>query len=877
MFPKLKQKSFFIVLICILVAGSLANMPRQTEAAGKAKWTFMVYVAANNNLEPNSIYNMMEMAAVGSSADLNIVVQITRPSDYAGYYGEWGGTRRFLITKSDKTKLSSGDFQISVSRAIDLLKDAPPEAGVDPSQIEALSKMPRAEQEKALISFVPTIDAQLQLLPLQIEAVENLGDRVNSGTSDTLSAFGTWAVEKYPADHYGLIMWDHGGGWSMIASDDELGPAGIAMPEFEKALKEVTTQTGQKLDILGFDACLMGQLPVAVVAAPYAHYMIAAEELVPGYGWNYTPPLEVIAKQADADAVSVGKATVDGFMKLYTVSQADVAQSFDMGVYDLSKVDAVVKALTNFAEAIKNSPNDHVKAIATARHNVQAFGSVGEESAITDQISSVDLIDFMKLLGTLSKDQNVKAATKEVTDAAKAMVLYHKASRSLPKANGLSIYFPRNKEVFDDADGKRYTAEFGQTLSGWQMFLETFYGTALTAAQTAATTQPLSLHVSALAPANTSGSIHDVPIVTFDTDGKNIVGVTAYILYKLADGTQVILDTFPVVSAQINEDGNEIALYEDGVSTTDFYWNATLQEITDGKVNIPVLMTSRPDDEQHGFILGTFTDKRSNKTTDAYLAIDVETYEPDGVWAFHVSASGPDNIAQVTPQNGDTFEPIYQLIDNKGNSTQAPAGDMLTFGANSFIVNIIPAYDGNYVLILGVNDAAGNSSYDSATLQIKNSGLDRSQRAFKDQSFGVKFLYPWEWTDVQTIVLENDVQQLYASNIEEDSSLYMEMFTDLTSLDEALDQELEYIDDLSAVSDAGPEEIQVGNLPALTITYRYTNDEGAEIQGTALVVYVENNESAYVLTVEGPAGKAAEMKAIFDKAVETVEFFKPTE
>ena len=65
----------FVTLFLILVP--LGMLSAQGD---HARWTVMIYVAANNNLEPNSIINLTEMAAVGSTPDVNIVVQLTRPS-----------------------------------------------------------------------------------------------------------------------------------------------------------------------------------------------------------------------------------------------------------------------------------------------------------------------------------------------------------------------------------------------------------------------------------------------------------------------------------------------------------------------------------------------------------------------------------------------------------------------------------------------------------------------------------------------------------------------------------------------------------------------------------------------------------------------------
>ena len=45
---------------------------------------------------------------------------------------------------------------------------------------------------------------------------------------------------------------------------------------------------GRKLDLLGFDTCLMSAYEVALQLAPYAEKLLASEETEPGHGWQYT-------------------------------------------------------------------------------------------------------------------------------------------------------------------------------------------------------------------------------------------------------------------------------------------------------------------------------------------------------------------------------------------------------------------------------------------------------------------------------------------------------------------------------------------------------------------------------------------------------------
>jgi hypothetical protein len=43
-----------------------------------------------------------------------------------------------------------------------------------------------------------------------------------------------------------------------------------------------------KLDIIGFDACLMAMYEVGSTLAPYGKYLLGSELLEPGHGWDYS-------------------------------------------------------------------------------------------------------------------------------------------------------------------------------------------------------------------------------------------------------------------------------------------------------------------------------------------------------------------------------------------------------------------------------------------------------------------------------------------------------------------------------------------------------------------------------------------------------------
>ncbi len=871
---KVKSISVVVLIGLVISMGSVVSPIQSARMqTAHAKWTIMVYMAANNNLEPASIANLMEMAAIGSTKDVNIVLQITRPPDYQGFYGEWGGTRRFLITKSDGG-LSSGDFQISTTRFDAYLNKVASDTGLSQDQVTQLTKAPSSQQEKAALQLtVPTIETQTPLSALQLKDEQDLGSQVNSGDGATLTDFGTWAVQNYPADHYGLILWDHGGGWSMIASDDTLGPAGIPMPSFKTALDSITKAAGQKFDFVGFDACLMAQLPVAITLESDANYEIGAEELVPGFGWDYTPPLKALIANPSLSVTDFAKAEVDAFSALYTGTEKEATQSFDLGLIDLSKVDGVVKSLADFDTALKAAKDDELKAIGTARSNVQLFGSVGESADETAAIASVDLSDFMRLMGSLSGDDGVKQAAKSVIQAVSQTVLYHKASASLPHANGLSVFFPQDSTTFSAAEGERYRTEFASSLPGWQDFLDTFYGVA----NGAAPTDKLTLQVTKVSTDQQPGSIHDTPVISYSLNGKNIIDVTSYIIYQIDAQNSVVLDTFPITSNVTTADGSEVDDYPDGQTNNDFYWNTKIPKLSDGTNSLLVLMTTNAKDQQHGFIQGIYTDNVTGQQTDSSLLIDLDTYQSSGLWTTQDPSKPGHAIAQITPKPGDTFEPTYLLLSQSGSPQNVPSGTKLTFHKDPFLVTDAPGPDGKYSLLLIATDAAGNKVDDTATVNVQNSGLDASLQGFKDLGFGVSFLYPWTWTDVQTFQRQDNTDELYVTNEAGDVVLSVLNYTDLTSLQDVVDKAKTEINSISGAQIGQTSDVQVGKYQGTSITYQYTDDNGTQINGTAIALYVSDTKMSYVLEMEAPADQADSAGKVLDQVLQSIQFFAPAQ
>ncbi|PKP54790.1 hypothetical protein CVT91_18230, partial [Candidatus Atribacteria bacterium HGW-Atribacteria-1] len=107
--------AFILIILLISLTGCFLFPPKDNTA----EWTVMVYLDADNNLESAGINDINEMEMVGSSSDVNIVVQVDRvpysvlAANNEGHLDDssnsnWTNTRRYYITQDfDPYQISS--------------------------------------------------------------------------------------------------------------------------------------------------------------------------------------------------------------------------------------------------------------------------------------------------------------------------------------------------------------------------------------------------------------------------------------------------------------------------------------------------------------------------------------------------------------------------------------------------------------------------------------------------------------------------------------------------------------------------------------------------------------------------------------------------
>ncbi|MBX3233977.1 MAG: hypothetical protein KIT84_34385 [Labilithrix sp.] len=216
----------------------------------------------------------------------------------------------------------------------------------------------------------------------------------------TLAAFGRALAER-PADRTAVIFWGHGRGWRGFGGRKE----GYRLIDgsFEQALRALQRGLGRKIDMLGFDACLMGSWEVAEIAAPYASVLVASPELVPERGWPIDRALESLARAPAKSAADLAERFVTPF--------ADAGRRYvSLSAIDLEAVPEVERAASELARAAvaQDLPLDPAWLEGVLRYRDQGAVDLGELSAaIARSAPSPSLRERASALGDAARRARV--------------------------------------------------------------------------------------------------------------------------------------------------------------------------------------------------------------------------------------------------------------------------------------------------------------------------------------------------------------------------------------------------------------------------------------------------------------------------------------
>ncbi len=474
--------------------------------------------------------------------------------------------------------------------------------------------------------------------------VKEIG-QANTGDPSLLTSFLADGIKAHPADHYALIMSDHGASWPGVGGDESSGHDVLTLVEIRDAIGSALKTAGvDKLEFLGFDACLMSTYEVASTMQTVAKRMVASQELEPGHGWDYKV-LNVLADgQGTVD--DLGNAIVDGYAK--HAEDEGTRAGITLAYTDLTKMPAVDKAVADFAGAL--GARAAAEGALVGRKRAVALG-FGRSPDPTEDTQMTDLGSLAKDIGADAKE--VASQATALAAAIDAAVLKSVDGPATQGATGLSIYFPPEAGL---ADGDYRNIE---SAKAWAGFLTSFYG-AGDAIPEAAQAKPA-----------TPGAAAQV---TFGEDGATVVGqidpaaaanlTDAVISYGVvqADGSVDYIGEEPAV---LGENGSVTGTYDlttltmsDGEDTVTGFLTLGFDENETATIDVPMAYYAADDQEGETYqdvLLELTIDKDGNLTSETYYAFDEDTEmygeltaDPEGQIVPEVLNVKPDGTEEWT-------------------------------------------------------------------------------------------------------------------------------------------------------------------------------------------------------------------------------------
>jgi hypothetical protein len=290
---------------------------------------------------------------------------------------------------------------------------------------------------------------------------------VDMGSADQLSEFIAWVVERFPASHYMVDLWDHGAGWHLkkrgtispndISWDDQSGNH-ITTEQLGLVMRKAKALIGRPIDILGFDACLMAMAEVMAQVADSVHYVAGSEQTEPGAGWPY----EKFLKQWLAGAADDGAALLKALTEQYVAAYGrDVAFS---GV-DLTKLPAFLSAVKDLGQEL-------------AQLDAARFAEVFKAAQATQRYAYEDYGDFMDFVAKLANAPVALVSAPliaAVTAAYQALVVANAATADIGGSSGVSVWLPMSSSLWQEY-GARYLGLVWHQLTQWGDFVKRLAG-----------------------------------------------------------------------------------------------------------------------------------------------------------------------------------------------------------------------------------------------------------------------------------------------------------------------------------------------------------------------------------------------------------------
>lgn len=254
--------------------------------------------------------------------------------------------------------------------------------------------------------------------------------RQNMASSDVLTDFVKWGMESYPADRYMLIINGQGGGAMNGAALDSVAGDILTLEDISYSMSHLERQ----VDIIGFDSSFMSSIETAAALANYANYMVASEEMMCPYGFDYEALGKYLVNNSEASVGEVCRKMCDDY---YTkCDKYGAAESATIAVTDLTRTTELSQTFDGVAGMMILAMDDY----GTASRMLRRLTYTQSCGARSIYEGYTDMTDLKNLAETIKVD--VGATADSLAAAIDEIVFYSISGTSKPYVKGLGVYYP---------------------------------------------------------------------------------------------------------------------------------------------------------------------------------------------------------------------------------------------------------------------------------------------------------------------------------------------------------------------------------------------------------------------------------------------------
>lgn len=256
----------------------------------------------------------------------------------------------------------------------------------------------------------------------------------------TIVQYVTKVKSEVPADHYALFISSNKGcGWQGVCWDEHGRGQMITMPELLDALNQITSDGTNKLDILGIETCMTGNMEVAYQLNACVRFFVAYPECGMLYDWPYVPAFTDLKNDP---SMTPSEFCIDMVGHFVPHDYTQDRMKTTMAATNLSYLPSLGTSIDELAVYFLDHLDEYKTQITTALESARVYARLWYIDYY------IDFYDFLDLC-TISDSEfsNIRNTIQATMDTAVI------ANTHLPDdpAHGLSIYFPRRAGDYNDS------------------------------------------------------------------------------------------------------------------------------------------------------------------------------------------------------------------------------------------------------------------------------------------------------------------------------------------------------------------------------------------------------------------------------------------